>query len=177
MRSQHKRIFLLGWVAAGLGMLAGSGHAATGHAATAASGPVVLRVYSAGGQGKPPQLAASYDMAFLLSLPQKSYTAQTPWFNKPVRFTGPLLRDVLAAAKVTGKTVQAVALDEYKSSIPFSDAQQFDMVLAHQIDGQTLTPKDKGPLFVVYPYDSQPQLQSVQYYGRSVWQLKSLLVE
>lgn len=172
MTSQHRRFVLLGWMAASWGMLAGSGHAAT-----AASGPVVLRIYSTSGQGKAPNLVASYDMAFLRGLPQKSFSAQTPWFTKPVRFTGPLLRDVLAAAKVSGKSIQAVALDEYKAAIPFADAQQFDMVLAHQIDGQTLTPKDKGPLFVVYPYDSQPQLQSVQYYGRSVWQLKSLLVE
>lgn len=137
-----------------------------------AAGPVVLRIY--GLQATP---VASYDMDFLRSLPQKSFTAQTPWYPKPVQFTGPLLRDVLAAAKVSGKTLQAIALDEYKAVIPFSDAQQFDMVLAHQINGQTLTPKDKGPLFVVYPYDSRPELQSVQYYGRSVWQLKSLKVE
>ena len=172
MKSQHRRFVLLGWLSATLG-----GWTGTGQAATNASGPVVLRIYTATGQGKALNLMASYDMAFLLSLPQKSFIAQTPWFTKPVRFTGPLLRDVLAAAKVSGKTVQAVALDEYKAAIPFADAQQFDMVLAHQIDGQTLTPKDKGPLFVVYPYDSQPQLQSVQYYGRSVWQLKSLLIE
>lgn len=143
----------------------------------AADGPVVLRIYGPGASGQQSTLAASYSMDFLRSLPQKSYSAQTPWYPKPVQFSGPLLRDVLAAAKVRGKTIQAIALDEYKASIPFSDAQQFDVVLAHQINGQSLTPKDKGPLFVVYPYDSRPELQSVQYYWRSVWQLNILKVE
>lgn len=71
----------------------------------------------------------------------------------------------------------AVAVDEYRAQIPFSDCLQFDMILAHQVDGQALTPKNKGPLFVVYPYDSKPELQSIRYYERSIWQLKSLRVE
>jgi hypothetical protein len=37
--------------------------------------------------------------------------------------------------------------------------------------------KNKGPLFVVYPYDSKKELQSVRYYQRSVWQLKALIIE
>ena len=142
-----------------------------------ATPPVVLRIYSqAPGQAQP-TLAASFDLEALRKLPQKSFSTQTPWYPQPVQFTGPLLRDVLATAKVKGKTLQAIALDEYKVSIPFADAQQFDVVLAHSINGQTLTPKDKGPLFVVYPYDSRPELQSVTYYLRSAWQLKALRVE
>jgi hypothetical protein len=36
--------------------------------------------------------------------------------------------------------------------------------------------RDKGPLFIVYPFDSDPRLQTEQYYGRAVWQLKELNV-
>ena len=36
---------------------------------------------------------------------------------------------------------------------------------------------DKGPLFIVYPYDSDPALHSQKFYGRSVWQLSRLIVE
>lgn len=155
----------------------------------AAAEAVVLRIYkqdaanqkpaatAASKPGAPSLLVASYDMAFLKSLPQHSFVSQTPWFKKPVTFTGPLLRDVLAAAKVKGSMVYAVAIDEYRAQIPFSDCLQYDMILAHQIDGETLTPKNKGPLFVVYPYDSKSELQSVRFYERSIWQLKSLRVE
>lgn len=154
-----------------------------------AADPVVLRIYKqdagnpkqaanvASKAGAPSVLVASYDMAFLKGLPQHSFVSQTPWFKKPVTFTGPLLRDVLSAAKVKGAVVYAVAIDEYRAQIPFSDCVQHDMILAHQIDGETLTPKNKGPLFVVYPYDSKPELQSVRFYERSIWQLKSLRVE
>ena len=155
----------------------------------AAAGPVVLRIYKqetkspkpvasvASKASAPSTPLASYDMAFLKSLPQHSFATQTPWFKKTVTFTGPLLRDVLSAAKVKGAVVYAVAIDEYRTEIPFSDCEQYDIILAHQLDGETLTPKNKGPLFVVYPYDSKPELQAVRFYQRSIWQLKSLRVE
>lgn len=31
--------------------------------------------------------------------------------------------------------------------------------------------RDKGPLWVIYPYDSDPALQSEVTYARSIWQL------
>jgi hypothetical protein len=36
--------------------------------------------------------------------------------------------------------------------------------------------RDKGPLFIVYPYDSDTRLQSQTYYSRSAWQVCKLLV-
>jgi hypothetical protein len=56
-------------------------------------------------------------------------------------------------------------------------ALDYDVILAHQMNGTTLTAKNKGPLFIVYPYDSKPELQTVRFYERSIWQLKSLQVE
>ena len=157
--------------------------------AHAVADPVVLRVYAAA-QIQPSALpdkcakgamtgplAAAFNVSSLKALPQHTFVAQTPWYKNPVKFTGPLLRDVLAAAKVKGTVIHAVALDEYRVQIPYSDAQQYDMILAHQMDGQTLTAKNKGPLFVVYPYDSKPELQTVKFYERSIWQLKSIQIE
>jgi hypothetical protein len=119
----------------------------------------------------------TFNMKTLKSLPQRTFVTQTPWYKDPVKFTGPLLRDVLAAAKVKGESMSAIALDDYQAKIPVLDATDYDVILAHQMDGKTLTPKDKGPLFVVYPYDSKPELQAVRFYERSIWQLKALRVE
>ena len=169
----QKRTTMAWWVGCALAAACWNGLAAE---------PVVLRIYKQDAASQKQaaaasSLVASYDMAFLKSLPQHSFVSQTPWFKKPVTFTGPLLRDVLSAAKVKGKWVYAVAIDEYRAQIPFSDCVEYDMILAHQIDGETLTPKNKGPLFVVYPYDNLPELQAVRFYERSIWQLKSLRVE
>jgi hypothetical protein len=120
---------------------------------------------------------AQFDMAMLEKLPQQSFTTMTPWDNQPIRFEGPLLRDVLAAAKASGVTIKAAALNDYQSSIPLDDAQKFDVILAHKMNDLDIPVKTKGPLFVVYPYDTKPELRSTVYYERSAWQLKSLAVE
>jgi hypothetical protein len=43
-------------------------------------------------------------------------------------------------------------------------------------DGEEMPIRDKGPLFIVYPFDSAEELQSEQYYSRAVWQVKELKV-
>lgn len=138
----------------------------------------VLKVFlKTADRSNPQRLVAEWDLASLKKLPQKTFTTHTPWFKEPVTFTGPLVRDVLANAQLKGTMVDAVALDDYKSKIPFSDVMNFDAILAHSINGVQLTPKNKGPLFIVYPFDSKKELQAVVYYQRSVWQLKALIVE
>lgn len=121
--------------------------------------------------------AAVFDLAMLEALPQKSFVTNTPWDKQPTKFTGPLLRDVLAAAQATGTTLTALALNDYKTSIPVDDARQFDVIVAHRINDQPISVRTKGPLFIVYPFDSVPELKASKYYGRSAWQLKSLSID
>ena len=120
---------------------------------------------------------ALFDMAMLEKLPQHSFSTKTPWDKEAVKFTGPLLRDVLAQAKATGATIRAVALNDYKISIPASDAQSFELLMALRINDQPISVRTKGPLFIIYPFDSKPELQSTKYYERSIWQLKAIEVE
>ena len=141
-----------------------------------ATGKVVLTVSGNVGE-KNTATAAVFDMAMIEKLPQHTFTTMTPWEKQPIKFTGPLLRDVLAAAKATGTTIKAVALNDYQSSIPLEDAQKFDVILAHKMNDADIPVKTKGPLFIVYPYDTKPELRSTVYYERSAWQLKSLAIE
>ena len=139
-------------------------------------GPVVLKVsglIEAHNQGK----VAVLDMKALQALPQKSFTTQTPWDQKPVTFSGPLLRDVLQLVKAKGQHIRAVALNNYRVKLPLSDALEQDVVVAVQMDGQAIPVRTKGPLFIVYPFDAKKELQHKTYYERSIWQLKAIEVE
>lgn len=142
----------------------------------APAGKVILTI---GGQVAAPNRGkeAVFDMAMLEALPQTSFTTLTPWENQPIRFTGPLLRDVLAAAQAKGSNLKATALNDYRINIPMADTTQFDMVLALRMNGEPMSVRTRGPLFIVYPFDSKPELKSATYYERSIWQLKSLTVE
>jgi len=117
---------------------------------------------------------AEFDMHMLAALPQHSFSTRTPWYSEAHKFTGPLLRDVLAAVDAQGKNLRATALNDYKSSLPISDALKFDLVLARLLDDKPMSVRDKGPLFIIYPFDSDDTLLGERYYTRSVWQLKRL---
>lgn len=120
---------------------------------------------------------AVFDAAMLGALPQHSFTTSTPWYKAPVKFTGPLLSDVLRAAKASGTTLRAVALNDYKVAIPAEDATRFKVIVARLIDDKPIPVREKGPLFVVYPFDSDSELRTTKYYDRSIWQLKAIEVE
>ncbi len=141
-----------------------------------AKGKVILTVSGKVGE-KNSAAGAQFDLRMLEKLPQQTFSTMTPWDKKPITFTGPLLRDVLGAAKASGTTIKAAALNDYQTSIPLEDAQKFDVILAHKMNGENIPVKTKGPLFVVYPYDSKPELRSTTYYDRSAWQLNSMVIE
>ncbi len=117
---------------------------------------------------------ARFDMKMLAALPQHSFTTSTPWYDRPVKFTGPLLADVLAAVKASGSTVSAVAINDYAIQIPVADTTQHKVIVARLLDDKPMPVREKGPLFVVYPFDDSATLRSSVYYERSIWQLKAL---
>jgi len=141
----------------------------------APSGPVVLSI--AGTLQQPNRDGrALFDMAMLERLPQHSFTTKTPWYPAAHKFTGPLLRDVLAAAGAQGKQIEAIALNDYRVSIPMDDARRYAVIVARLMDGEPMSLRDKGPLFIIYPFDVEPVLRNSIYYSRSAWQLKALEV-
>lgn len=142
-------------------------------ALVAPTGPVVLTV---GGRVRMPNQgeAAHFDMAMLAALPQTSFSTRTPWYAQPRLFTGPLLRDVLAAAGAQGDVIRLTALNDYRVDMPYQDAQRHDVIVARLMDGKPMAVRDKGPLFVIYPFDAQPELRGAVYYSRSAWQLRKI---
>ena len=142
----------------------------------APQGAVILSVSGKIGVKNSPD-AALFDAALLDALPQHSFVATTPWLKTPATFTGPLLKDVLQALKAQGTTLKALALNDYKIDIPLDDAFKFDVILTRKVDGKVLTVREKGPIFMMYPFERFPQLKTDIYYSRCVWQLKSLRVE
>ena len=119
---------------------------------------------------------AQFDMAMLEKLPQHSFSTQTPWYPSAVTFTGPLLRDVLAAVGAKGKNITAVALNDYKTEIPIDDATRHDVIVARLMNNRPMRVREKGPLFIVYPFDTKAELRSELYYNRAAWQLHILRV-
>lgn len=139
-------------------------------------GRVVLTLSGKIGEGNKGNDAV-FDMAMLETLPQHSFTTRTPWYDRPVKFTGPLLSDLLALIKAQGTTISASAINDYTIRIPVADAKAHGIIVARLLDDQPMAVRDKGPLFVIYPFDSKAELRSSTYYERSIWQLKRMSIE
>lgn len=118
-----------------------------------------------------PGTQVTFDMAALQKLPQVSFTTTTIWTQGPQTFTGVPLAAVLAAAKMTGKSLQATAANDYATQIPVEDWGNTGPIIAYMRNGKTMSLRDKGPLWIVYPYDSNPAYRTEVIYTRSIWQL------
>lgn len=138
--------------------------------------PTAAVVLTIGGRVGEPNAGALavFDMTMLERLPQHSFVTRTPWFTQPRKFSGPLLRDVLATAGCDGTTLRATALNDYEVELPFDDARQHDVLLARLLDDQPMSVRDMGPLFIIYPFDRDPALRNTIYYSRCAWQLTRL---
>jgi hypothetical protein len=148
----------------------------TSHALDAPKGKVILSL-TGNIQFKNAGDRADFDMEMLAALPQHSFSTSNPWYKESKKFTGPLLRDVLAVAGAQGSLLKAVALNDFKVEIPLADTRQFPVVLARLMDDKPMPIREKGPLFIIYPFDTHTELHSARYYSRSAWQLRSLEVQ
>lgn len=112
-----------------------------------------------------------FDRARLEALPQHALTTHTTVTDGPQDFTGPLMRDLLAEAGVEASSVLAIALNDYEIDLPVEDFTRYDVIAALTMNGAAMTPRDKGPIWIVYPRDQHRELQDINFDYRWVWQL------
>ncbi|MBX3577040.1 MAG: molybdopterin-dependent oxidoreductase [Rhizobiaceae bacterium] len=122
------------------------------------------------------QAGAEFDLGMLKALPGRSGQMETPWTDGQTRFEGPLLRALLDAVGAHGATLRITALNDYSAEVPVTDATDFDTMLAVSMNGEPMSVRDKGPIFMIYPFDTNPELYNEKYFSRSVWQIKSIEV-
>lgn len=119
---------------------------------------------------------AQFDIAMLEKLVGRSGTMETPWTKGKITFSGPLLKSILEAAGAEGTKLRVKALNDYAAEIPINDATEIDTMLATRMNGETMSIRDKGPLFLIYPFDIDSSLYNEKYFSRSVWQIKEIEV-
>lgn len=104
-------------------------------------------------------------------------TTTTPWHDGEVTFEGVPMSRLMEAVGAQGTTAFVVALNNYSTEIPMSDFTRFEPILAYKKDGEYMQVADKGPLFIIYPYDDVAELKNELYYSRSAWQVRSIEIE
>jgi hypothetical protein len=117
---------------------------------------------------------AQFDRSMIESLGPVTLRTTTIWTEGVQEFTGVPLARVLEVVEAGGGMIDALAINDYWAEIPVSDATESGPILAYLMNGQPMSRRDKGPLWVIYPYDADPSLHSEDIYARSVWQLRRM---
>lgn len=137
------------------------------------NGPVVLTV-DGNIQNRNQGDAAVFSLADLSAMPQHSLEMETPWTEGEHVFSGVLLRDLLDRVGARGKSIAATALNDYRSEIPVEDAYEHDVILALTRDGEFMSVRDKGPVWVLYP---DAAALPNEFRRRMIWQLKEIEIQ
>lgn len=120
---------------------------------------------------------AEFDMPMIEAIGLQSFTTKTPWYKDPVTFSGVPMSKLLEAVGAKGTSITVTALNDYATDVPIEDFKVHTVILATKRDGNYMPVRDKGPLFIVYNYDSNPELQHQRFYSRSVWQVARMVVK
>lgn len=117
-----------------------------------------------------------FDLPMIERLGMTTVITKTPWYKEAQRFEGVPLSRLMDYVGAFGSRVLVSALNDYTSELPISDFAQYGPLLAMKRNGEYMPVSDKGPLFVIYPFDDNPELRQDKFYMRSVWQVSSMEV-
>lgn len=139
-------------------------------------GPVVLTLE--GGIGVTNRDgAADFDRAMLRDVGWREIESYTDWTEGLQSFGGVPLAALLERVEADGETLHAVALNEYAAELPLADAAEHDVLLAMTRDGEPMSVREKGPIWIVYPQDEPAGELANLHNDKMVWQLRTLIVE
>jgi hypothetical protein len=117
---------------------------------------------------------ADFDREMLLGLGTRELTTSTIWTEGPQVFSGVPLKLLMDRLGVSGGALRTMAINDYAVTIPFSDVTEDHALLALDRNGTPMSVRDKGPIWLVYPYDAEARFRSETYHTRSIWQLRSI---
>lgn len=120
---------------------------------------------------------AQFDRAMLEAMDPVDVTTSTIWTEGTSTFTGVPLHVLTQALGIADGTLRATAINDYAVEVPVSDAVEGGPIVAFEMDGAPMSVRSKGPLWIIYPYDDNPDYQTEVIYSRSIWQLDRIVVE
>ncbi|MCC4274760.1 putative pterin-binding protein [Marinomonas communis] len=120
---------------------------------------------------------AQFDREMLMALGNQELMTDTPWTEGINTFNGPSLKSLLEAVGANGSNLAFTALNDYTANVPSKDAYDHEVMLAMDMNGKRMSVRDKGPVFVLYPFAKDPSLNNEVIHNRSVWQVKSITVK
>ncbi|MDO9640620.1 MAG: oxidoreductase [Pseudotabrizicola sp.] len=113
-------------------------------------------------------------LADLDALPQQKFTTSTIWTTTETEFSGPALVEVLELSGLLGQPLRLKAANDYSIQLPPQMIETMAPIVATRINGQTFGLRDRGPLWLVFPYDADSRFRTERTFAASIWQLTDI---
>lgn len=116
----------------------------------------------------------SFTLDQLLEHADQEIVTNTPWTEDDTSFVGISAQRLLKLIGREQADLKVVALNNYWSTIPFSDIEKYNPLFALKKDGKVMTVRDKGPVWVIYPLTDFDELNNEVLHSRMVWQVSQI---
>lgn len=171
--SRRKLIRDAAWLTLSAMMVTGLQSAAHGEELAKPSGEVVLTIDGAITKRNAGD-RADFDLEMLRAMPAVKIKTTTQWTDGEIEFEGVSIEELFSAVGATGKAVKAAALNDYIAEVDPATLISSGAILAYRMNGADISVRDKGPLWIMFPFDEKPQLKAETIYSQSVWQLRKM---
>jgi hypothetical protein len=107
------------------------------------------------------------------ALEQVSFETSTHWNDGIMTYTGPSLASVLALTGPYDKSahIKVTAANDYSHIATPDLISKTYPILANKINGEPFSLREKGPLWVMYPFDKHAKFKTESHFSASVWQV------
>lgn len=140
--------------------------------ATAGSPALAGAVLTVQNTRSDPPREVQLDEAAVAALPAHTIRTRTDFTDGVTEFSGPSMTDLIALVGAEDASeARIVAANDYSVAIPVSDFTTYGVILAATANGKRLSPRGKGPYWVMYPLDDFSELQDPVYNNRLIWQV------
>lgn len=116
------------------------------------------------------------DRAGMQSLGLVTIKTKTIWTDGPQEFSGVRMSSLLEAIGVTKGTMTLIAANLYQVEIDIGHFTPDGAIIAMDRNGAPMSLREKGPLWLIYDYDSDPKFQTEVIYSNSIWQLEHIVI-
>lgn len=120
---------------------------------------------------------ALFDLDQLKALGKEDIRTSTPWTMGEVTFEGIPIVKLLSAVGAKSTAISVTALNDYSANMTVAQLIEAKAILAYAVDGKPLSVRDKGPFWIIFPFDADAKYRNDEYWSKSVWQVKSMTLK
>lgn len=146
--------------------------------AQACTEPVILSVYGDIQRDDKPYQRLDFTLSELQALTQADVTTAHPWNTQAQHYRGIDLTALLEQLFVNQqiRSLNLEGLNGFSMALEWTKINKYSPILAWQENGQLMSRRNKGPLWLMLPFDQVPELKQADFLHYMVWQLRTIRV-